>query len=343
MTSLYNENDAYPAQWTRNLMAAGLIPRGVVDERSIEDVRPCDLDGFSQCHFFAGISVWPRAFRLAGVPDDILAWSGSCPCQGFSVAGQGRGFADERHLWPAWFHLIRQRRPAIVFGEQVSSPLAAAWLDLVQADLEGIGYACGAVVAPAAGFGAPHGRHRTWFVAYALPTGRSEWRSLAGRRQVAGVCGPRVVVVGHDARLEGWGGATERSGERLARANGMAGELADAASGLASDGELQRSGQHGLQSQMRIGTGAVEYAESEQARVSRFARERRATGGFWGDCDWISCRGGKWRPIEPGTFPLAHGVRNRVGKLRAYGNAIVLPQAVEFVKAGMAALMEVMS
>jgi len=46
------------------------------------------------------------------------------------------------------------------------------------------------------------------------------------------------------------------------------------------------------------------------------------------DADWIPCQGGKWRPIEPGTFPLAHGVACRMDKLRAFGNAIS-PQVAE--------------
>jgi DNA (cytosine-5)-methyltransferase 1 len=55
--------------------------------------------------------------------------------------------------------------------------------------------------------------------------------------------------------------------------------------------------------------------------------------GFWRASDWLYCRDDKWRPVEPGTFPLAHGVPNRVGRLRGYGNAICVPQAVAFIEA----------
>ncbi len=81
MTAYYNELDPYAAQWLRNLIAAGHIADGVVDERSIEDVRPSDLKGFTQCHFFAGIGVWSYALRNAGLSDDRPVWTGSCPCQ----------------------------------------------------------------------------------------------------------------------------------------------------------------------------------------------------------------------------------------------------------------------
>lgn len=49
--------------------------------------------------------------------------------------------------------------------------------------------------------------------------------------------------------------------------------------------------------------------------------------------DVILCRDGKWRPVEPGTQPLAHGLSARVGRLRAYGNAIVPQVAAELVAA----------
>jgi hypothetical protein len=57
----------------------------------------------------------------AGWPDDEPIWTGSCPCQPFSAAGKGGGFADERHLWPAFHWLIEQCRPELVLGEQVAS------------------------------------------------------------------------------------------------------------------------------------------------------------------------------------------------------------------------------
>ena len=48
----YNEHDAFAAAWLRELIKAGLIALGDVDERSIEDVLPNELAGYTQCHFF---------------------------------------------------------------------------------------------------------------------------------------------------------------------------------------------------------------------------------------------------------------------------------------------------
>lgn len=160
----YNEHDPRAAAWLRELIKANLIAPGEVDERDIQDVLPNELVRFTQCHFFAGIGVWSYALRSAGWPDDRSVWTGSCPCQPFSQAGERNGFDDERHLWPAFYWLISQRRPDVVFGEQVESKDGRNWLDVVQADMEAIAYAFGAIGLCAAGVGAPHVRPRFYFV-----------------------------------------------------------------------------------------------------------------------------------------------------------------------------------
>lgn len=151
----YNENDPFAAQWLRNLIAANLIPQGFVDERSILDVKPNDLANYIQCHFFAGIGGWSRALSLASWPVDRQVWTGSCPCQPFSAAGKAGGFADERHLWPYWFHLIGQCKPEQILGEQVASKAGLVWFDLVRTDLESASYSVACADLCAAGVGAP--------------------------------------------------------------------------------------------------------------------------------------------------------------------------------------------
>jgi DNA (cytosine-5)-methyltransferase 1 len=165
VSAYYNEWEAYPAQWLRNLISAGLIPPGDVDERSIVDVRPDDLRGYTQAHFFAGVGGWPYALRLAGFGDDREVWTGSCPCQPFSEAGHGIGKQDSRHLWPEFFRLIAAVRPSILFGEQVPQAIHYGWLDEVADDLEGCGYAIGACVLSACAVEARQERERLWFVA----------------------------------------------------------------------------------------------------------------------------------------------------------------------------------
>ena len=130
MAAYYNEIDKYAAQWLRNLIEAGLIAPGDVDERSIVDVSADDLKGYTQCHFFAGIGGWSCALRLAGWPDDRPVWTGSCPCQPFSAASsvhkKSKKLEDERHLWPYMRDFIHYYRPEMVYMEQVERLLERA-------------------------------------------------------------------------------------------------------------------------------------------------------------------------------------------------------------------------
>lgn len=164
MTAYYNEIDPYCVEWLRSLIKAGHLPDGEVDDRSISEVEPGDLRGFTEHHFFTGIGGWPLALRLAGWTGGNV-WTGSAPCQPFSAAGKQRGTADERHLWPEFFRLIAECRPATIFGEQVAGAIRMGWLDEVFSGLESEGYACGSAVLPASCFGAIHTRRRLYFVA----------------------------------------------------------------------------------------------------------------------------------------------------------------------------------
>ncbi len=171
MRAYYNEIDPYAAQWLRNLISADLIAPGDVDERSIKDVQPDDLAGYTQCHFFAGIGGWSLALRLAGWHDARPVWTGSCPCQPFSGAGRMSRQSDERHLWPYWARLISQHLPPTVFGEQVDEAIAAGWLDDCFVDLEAQAYACDAAVLPAYSVGKDHERQRVYWVADSIGKG----------------------------------------------------------------------------------------------------------------------------------------------------------------------------
>jgi DNA (cytosine-5)-methyltransferase 1 len=179
--AFYNEIDPFAAAWLRELIKSGLIAPGVVDERSIEDICPTELLGYTQCHFFAGIGVWSHALRCAGWPDDRPVWTGSCPCQPFSAAGKRGGFTDERHLWPAFFHLISQCRPVTVFGEQVAKG-NDEWLNLCKCDMEYAGYRMGMVDMVAVDW-SPQERRRFYFVADPIENRRNRARVSTKQRE----------------------------------------------------------------------------------------------------------------------------------------------------------------
>lgn len=255
MAAYYNEIEPFAAQWLRNLIAAGHIAPGDVDERSIADVKPDEIKGYTQCHFFAGIGIWSLALRRAGWSDSRSIWTGSCPCQPFSAAGKQRGTEDARHLWPEFFRLIKELGPPVVIGEQSSSKTAEHWIDLVQDDLEAENYAFGSVSFPACSVGAPHLRNRCYWVANS---------NIIGVR-------------------------SERPGEVTSEARGM---------------------------------------QNQEGK-----REWVWSNSWTSGSTLVPCSDGKRRPIEPGAFPVANGDTTRVARLRAYGNAIVAPQAQVFIEA----------
>ncbi|MCK6984001.1 DNA cytosine methyltransferase [Enterobacter roggenkampii] len=343
----YNEIDPFAAQWLRNLIASGHIAPGEVDERSIEDVTPDDLRGFTQCHFFAGIGVWSHSLRLAGWPDDKPVWTGSCPCQPFSAAGKGDGFADERHLWPHFFHLISERRPEHVFGEQVASGNANTWFDLVQADLEGVGYAFGLVPFAAAGVGAPHIRERAYWVAYANCQIDNRRRHIweDGRNEHSDCSNPDRLADTHNDLQQS--GCWPSCGSKCAKAGIHPGRSIKAC--RLGDTNLTRL--EGLGGDDSAAGWKGQTGSATPPGVHMRALE---VNGFWRDADWLFCRDGKWRPVEPGTFPLVDGAAarlgrvepgvarvassNRVGRLKGYGNAINAQAAAEFIRAYMEGL-----
>jgi DNA (cytosine-5)-methyltransferase 1 len=131
---------------------------------------------------------------------------------------------------------------------------------------------------------------------------------------------------------------------------------------------LQGTGSNGIMGNSSCAR-LQEHAGDEQDRDKSRRNNEKPSGqsadaNFWSDAEWIPCTDGKARPTEPGTFPLAYGTPkgfrqvesrleelsqvatvdapslkeakwNRSGRIKAYGNAIVAPLAIEFIKAYM--------
>ena len=500
----YNEFDPKAAAWLRELIKAALIADGEVDERSIHDVRPSDLKGFTQCHFFAGIGGWSYGLRLAGWPDDRPVWTGSCPCQPFSQAGKRLGKKDERHLWPTFFELIRECQPAIVFGEQVASKDGLKWLSGEVASLQEMRDRKAVLgilrkferqssinlqdLHQEEGAGQKSETQGAGILSVQAMAGYEQGESACGNGQIPGEAKGLALhdrpnkysgsdqcrgmrVDGNSIRLDGSEsverafvrphrfelglhprehpsssllpecdgehmggeqdcrdrasnsepedgsepGSTERIRSQLEKEIEWPGEssvfsdlenagysvgsadlcaagvgaphirqrlywVADAAS-LRCDrlSERQSGNQEEkrrlLQSSRTRSTRGLDDGKCDRRReigndhpehdgqfvdpasdVGRLADSEATLGrglpteygrgriaeargssepSFWSRCDWIYCRDDKFRPVEPGTFPLAHGVPARMGRLRGYGNAIVPELAATFVEAFM--------
>lgn len=339
MPAWYNEIDPGAAATLEELIHEGHLPAGVVDRRSIKDVRASDLRGFDQHHFFAGFGIWPAAARAAGWPDARPIWTGSCPCQPFSAAGKGFGFDDPRHLWPDWFRLIAECRPDQIFGEQVAT--AGLWLDLVRTDMEGLGAAFGCPDLPAAGFAeGAHIRQRLYWMADLHDAER--WADVA-----AGHFGdwPQAGrVEGHGEF--GTGGAPGRLGlsnvDGEVRQRGDLGQAPRFSPGQRPDfgapAVPERAGATGGLGHHHQ-AGRIRLEERDEFSAIRLPASRRNDADRPGplrgleQADWLFCRDERWRPVEAGTFPLAASDPARVGLLRGYGNALDFETAKGFVSA----------
>ena len=353
----FNEIDPFAAEWLGNL-----FPDSRIDTKSIKDVdlsRP-----FRRRHYFAGIGGWEYALQFAGWPDEWHVWTGSCPCQPFSAAGKRRGEADERHLWPDFLRLIAAGMPPVVFGEQVASKDGREWLARVRLDLEELGYDVGAADLCAAGVGAPHIRQRLFWVAVAdkskfcrvASTGEQSVheQSLRVGGLAVSQCDnserrERVRIdirasgdtdgladAGHDAQQVGPWLPRRKSRERKPVGSEFVGDCR--VSGL-GDADMQGwQGRQGRQGE-RCDDG------------EKLTPTERASRDAWADAIAIDCRDGKSRRVGRGVQPLAYGIprdvgrrfpqlrevakdarRNRIGRLRGYGNAIVPQIAAVFIQ-----------
>lgn len=344
MRAYYNENDACAAHVLRSLIADGLIASGEVDDRSIKDVQPDDLRGYTQHHFFAGHGGWSAAARLAGWPDDRPLWTASCPCQPFSAAGKGRGTDDPRHLWPDLFRLVSACRPAVLVGEQVSGAPGYGWLDGIRADLATEGYASEAVDIPACAIDAPHQRNRLYWIALADSTGAGrDAAAFSGVHREAQ--GPRSRH-GESERLSGFDGALgDAFGAGLERQSGHgdAGGRSLAAGSVAAPDGRNGDGVH-ADADQSFGRFGDQQPSGQLPVHERDAGSRlwpgSRNGSFYADAEWIACHDGKARRTKPGLCLLAHGLVGRIDWWRLAGNGIVLPLAAEVIGALMDVLDE---
>lgn len=311
----YNEIDPEAVAVLNELVTAGVIAPGDVDSRSIKEVTSHDIAGYTQCHFFAGAGLWSVGARLAGWPDDRPLWSGSCPCQGESLAGKRLGADDPRHLWPDFHRLIRAERPPIVVGEQVAAAAGTHWLDGVCADLAVEGYAARAVDIPACAIDAPHQRNRLYWIAMA---DAQEQRGGAGLRE-GGALGHGAIIADRDgcdlvlADTESFSGGREQP-ERRSEGRTFDGRPdAQRAVGDAIGSRLEGQRGHG-----HDGAG---WSESHRPATSTDGRN----GSWFADAEWIQCHDGKARRAKPGTPMLVDGMVGRASVWRLAGNSI-LPQ-----------------
>ena len=284
----YNEHDPYCCAWLRNLIKHNLIPPGDVDSRDIQEVHPLDVDEYTQVHLFAGLGGWAYALTLAQWPDDRPIWTGSCPCQPFSVAGKGQGTSDPRHLWPHFFRLLVPHHPSIVMGEQVSGAAGYTWFDGVASDLEGEGYSCRTVDIPSCAVNAPHRRNRLYWLVHSSGEGsplsqQKELRGEGWREERGTVTEPSEPVSGVDNSsssrfLQAELGETQEVWDQ-ARSGEFERRSGDGVDGMGNP-QCQRNENHGPEE--IIGTsGTMQSISQERERIWSNTGQPSNSSNFW--------------------------------------------------------------
>lgn len=301
----YNEFDPFAAAWLRELIKEKLIPQGDVDERSITEIQPDDLRGYTQCHFFAGIGGWSLALQLAGWPSDRPVWTGSCPCQPFSSAGR-----QEQVRWDTedcvWIdcpdgkqRLVEREFCCLVNGLYVRvADVRRAYQHETE---KGIIF-----------YGSTNKKHRTEIMREL----RNTYAEKAFWEAVAGFIGVQEAAV-----LQPFLFDFLSAQERFTNNSGIKEACAEN-----DEGQLRSVPHNEIVDSASCGWKPAEQSNRESANTLR------ELSFFLARCAY-SCRA-KTNQAHARTFPLLRKEEiNRVGKLRGYGNAIVPKVATEFIKA----------
>ena len=251
---------------------------------------------------------WPDVPKYGDIRDvgketletvDLIA--GGFPCQPFSVAGKRRGTEDDRHLWPEMLRVISELKPTWVLGENVPG-IINIFLDQAISDLEAEGYICEAFVLPACAFDAPHRRDRLFIIAHSNQYSESN-------------------VTFHERERQGKLGYLENPRCEL-RKGGKKQEKSDRET---RDTPIQYKRPSGT-SRFVSNPSIIRRDQLESSIIGGKKKERAicqvANGG-------ITRGRARWLP-EPRVGRVAHGIPDRVDRLKSLGNAVV-PQVAEHI------------
>lgn len=212
--------------------------------------------------------------------------SAGYPCQPFSNAGKREGQNDDRHLWPEVKRLLEEIRPRWFVGENVAGHVTLG-LDDVLSDLGDIGYTAQPIVIPAAAVSAPHRRDRVFIVGY----------SERGR-----------------CSREPWGGAKQEFTHRYLKLEERI--LANSSSSRQSERDITT-----VSNRTGHGSRGVNEKWTNRAIKSQLGRVLDGVSRRLDGHRWPAGQGAEQYDWEPPR--VAAGVKNRVGRLKGLGNAVV--------------------
>lgn len=241
-----------------------------------------------------------------GAPIDVI--HGGPPCQPASLAGRRRGQSDERYLWGDVFRIVADVMPRFYVLENVLGIISIAGDDVCKS-LESLGYSVGICCFEAAAVGALHRRMRVFFV------GHAERGGLSGQsRRRSGKVSEDGCQDVPDSACGGWESWRAKS-ERFERKSG-----AFYGCEVIPDADSERKLQQ---------IGRVEELRGRTVVCSGREPQSLMGGVVDGRPDWLD---GYWR-AEPDIPRVARGVKDRVNRLKALGNAVVPAQAYPIFRA----------
>ena len=247
---------------------------------------------------------------------DVLV--GGFPCQPVSVAGKRKGQDDDRWLWPEFGRILRELRPRYAIMENVPGLLVRGMGDVL-GDLSEFGYDAEWGIVSAKSVGAPHLRKRIFIIGYTnghyvdtlTRVSQGPHSDTSGSGDVADTTGPRSKARRSDAM-----GTRDRSRRDEILSQGTGGKAGDVADAPNTDDSPSGTERRGPSMQPRRGGGREDVAYASTGLIGQKAR---LDGGNQ-----------EWWAAEPSVGRVAHGVPNRVDRLKGLGNAIV-PQVAEYI------------
>ena len=294
---------------------------------------------------FPGVPIIGDIKDYEGQKADVV--TGGFPCQPFSVAGKRKGTEDNRHLWPEMLRVIKASKPRWVIGENVrnlTSIQEGMVFEQVCTDLENEGYEVQSFIIPASAVEAPHQRYRVWIVGWKpdssdecqkqkvqegknpKPCGNGRTRDVAN----SDIRESRSTDESESRKEKQFESCTNNTGQRGNVANSESNQEVSELRTTESEHDKGNSWVESASSSNRQSVGETEQDVADSKKQGLEGYGESSSGKLDQEHSPTKCSQEQQRgmdherfSVEPSVGRVAHGVSNRVDRLKGLGNAIV--------------------